>query len=92
MGSMAEENMKRLHAIDLGRTDDAAIRDELMLQLSTVGFLVLTNVPGYDESRFLAANKALHALPDATKRALYLQKDEAAWRSTRASGTLPAPK
>jgi hypothetical protein len=41
--------LARLHAVDLSRTDVDGIRRELMEQLGTIGFLVLTNVPGYDE-------------------------------------------
>lgn len=65
-----------LHRIDLSCRDDR-VREELMEQLSTIGFLVLGDVPGYDEQRYLEACKALHALPEHEKRALYLRKDEA---------------
>ena len=66
-----------LHAIDMTRTDEARMRDELMAQMSTVGFLVLTNIPDYDEAAYLRACKALHALSPAQKRRLYLRHDEA---------------
>jgi len=64
-----------LHAVDLSRKDVQAVRRELMEQLSTIGFLVLTNIPGYDEAGYLKACKALHALPDDEKRKMYLKQD-----------------
>ncbi|CAK9042206.1 2-oxoglutarate-Fe(II) type oxidoreductase (Endocrocin synthesis protein D), partial [Durusdinium trenchii] len=71
-----------LHAIDMTRNDLGNMRDELMHQMETVGFLVLTNIPDYDEPKYLEACKALHSLPADMKRALYLQKDEPANQNT----------
>mmetsp|Transcript_87409 Transcript_87409/g.209118 ORF Transcript_87409/g.209118 Transcript_87409/m.209118 type:complete len:378 (+) Transcript_87409:27-1160(+) len=71
-----EGELLNLHVIDLGRDDDQ-VRRELMQQLSSIGFLVLTNVAGYDEAAYMDACQALHALPEQEKRALYLRKDEA---------------
>jgi len=52
-----------LHAIDIQRDDDEGIREELLEQMSSVGFLLLKNIPEYDEVRYLEACKAFHALP-----------------------------
>lgn len=59
-----------------------------MDQLSTVGFLVLTNIEGYSESRLLDACVAFHALPPELKRTLYLRHDNPV-NSNRYRGYMP---
>lgn len=51
-----------LFAIDMQKTDKAQIVKQLMNQMSTVGFCLVTNVPGYDESELLEAIKTFHSL------------------------------
>ncbi|GBG29387.1 1-aminocyclopropane-1-carboxylate oxidase 2 [Hondaea fermentalgiana] len=65
-----------LHAIDMRREDDTEIARELIGQMETIGFLVLTQVPGYEEEVYLDACKALHELPASVKHDMFLQKDE----------------
>lgn len=67
-----------LHAIDLRRTDAESIQKELMDQMSHVGFLLLSHVPGYDEEEYLNATKVFHSLPESLKKTMYLQKDNSA--------------
>lgn len=39
-----------------------------MQQMKTVGFCLISNVPGHDEERLLKASKAFHSLPAEVKR------------------------
>lgn len=64
-----------LHNIDMERTDTKNISRELIQELSTIGFLTLINIPGYNEEEYLRACKALHQVPEEKKRQLFLKKD-----------------
>ena len=52
-----EEDMIELESIDMNLPEDEII-PKLMENLQTVGFFVLTNVPGFDEDALLKAIKA----------------------------------
>lgn len=51
----------------MGCTDKAQIVKQLMAQMSTVGFCLLTNVPGHNEDELLEAIKEFHSLPLSVK-------------------------
>ena len=42
--------------------------------MTTVGFLQLKNVEGFDEARLLADIKEFHSMPDSEKRKIYVQQ------------------
>jgi hypothetical protein len=52
-----------LFAIDMAQDDKSNIVKQLMKQMSTVGFCLVTNVQGHDEAELLKASKAFHQLP-----------------------------
>ena len=53
----------QLVAIDMSDTDKSQIVKQLMAQMSTVGFCLVTNVPGHNEEELLEAIKCFHNLP-----------------------------
>mmetsp|Transcript_8744 Transcript_8744/g.10000 ORF Transcript_8744/g.10000 Transcript_8744/m.10000 type:complete len:352 (+) Transcript_8744:432-1487(+) len=65
-----------LHAIDIQSEDRDAIRNEIFEQMTTVGFLLLENIPNYDEEKYLKACKAFHALPKDIKEQLYTRANK----------------
>lgn len=74
-GDDGESCKLSLHAIDMSRTDNKAIQEELLYQLEHVGFLYLTNIPRFDQAKYLRACEALHAFPTELKEQMYLTKD-----------------
>ena len=42
--------------------------------MTTLGFLQLKNIPGFDETRLLADIKEFHQLPDEVKSSLYVRQ------------------
>jgi len=65
-----------LKAVDFSKESDTnpadTIISELFTQFSTVGFLKLKNLEGFDEDRFLGACQAFHDLPVERKHKLFL--------------------
>ena len=49
-----------LFAIDMGNISDDELVEQLMFQMSNIGFCLLTNVPGHNEEEMLEAIKAFH--------------------------------
>ena len=49
-----------LVAIDMSQTDKSQIVKQLRAQLSTIGFCLVTNVPGHNEEELLEAIKTFH--------------------------------
>ena len=64
-----EEDMVELTAIDM-KLEEHVIVKQLMDMITTVGFLHLTNIDGFDEDRHLEAVKAFHAMPENIKQKL----------------------
>ena len=52
-----------LFAIDMGNISDDELVEQLMFQMSNIGFCLLTNVPGHNEEEMLEAIKAFHQIP-----------------------------
>ena len=50
--------------------DDLLIGMQIMHQMESVGFCLLTNVPGHDEQELLRAVKAYHELPQEMKMSM----------------------
>ena len=77
MAKPVKEKSKTLDllAIDLRRTDHEKIQRQLVGQMEKIGFLLLKNIPEYDEAEYLRACKAFHAMPEELKRKLYLKSD-----------------
>lgn len=59
-----------LHAIDLKESDTSLVVKQLMQQMKTVGFCLISNMPGHDEQRLFEACQAFHKLPASVKRKL----------------------
>ena len=62
----------QLAALDMAAPEHEAV-PQLMRQLREVGFVLVRNVPGFDEGRLLEACRALHAAPAHVKRSLEWQ-------------------
>ena len=63
VNSLEDGKEFELFAIDMSQHDKSQIVKQLMVQMSNVGFCLLTNVPGHNEEKLLAAIKAYHSLP-----------------------------
>ena len=61
--------MVELPAIDL-KADESLIVEFLMQMITTLGFLHLTNIDGFDEDQHLEACIAFHNIPAEEKRKL----------------------
>ena len=61
-----------LVAVDFSEKSDKKVSKQLMKQMTTVGFCLITNVPGHDEDKLLEAIKAFHAVSDKDKMKLAL--------------------
>ena len=57
----------------MGSEDEQRIGEELMEQMQTLGFCLITGVPGFDEDVLLDAIKRFHALPQDTKMQMALK-------------------
>ena len=60
------KNNKKLHSlypIDMSNTNEAELVKQLMKQMTTVGFCLITNVPGHNEESLMKAIKDYHDLP-----------------------------
>ena len=66
----SEEEMVRLPAIDLCDPEEVIV-SQVIEMMTTVGFLQLKNIEGYDESRLLADIKEFHNIPEEEKKKLY---------------------
>lgn len=55
-----DKNEVELFAIDMSQDDKQSIIKQLMNQMSTVGFCLITNVLDHDEKGLLEAIKAFH--------------------------------
>ena len=59
-----------LHAVDM-QGPHADITSQLMHQMTNLGFLALSNIPGYDEEALFAHQKWFFALSPEVKQRLY---------------------
>ena len=65
-----EEDMIELPAIDMNDTEENLVA-KIWEQMTTLGFIQLKNIEGFDEQALLADIKAFHAMPESEKRKLY---------------------
>lgn len=68
-----EEEMVSLPAVDLSDTEENIVRG-MYDQMTTLGFLQLKNVEGFDETKLLQDIKQFHSMPDTEKRKLYTKQ------------------
>jgi isopenicillin N synthase-like dioxygenase len=61
--------------VDFSITDEKILIPQLMEQMSTVGFLVIKNIPNYNEEPFFYALQKFHRLPQEIKRKMFPNKD-----------------
>ena len=71
--SESKENIYELVAIDFASSDKQAMISKLMEQMRTVGFILIDNVPDFNEDELLKASKAFHNLPLEMKMKLALK-------------------
>ena len=64
------EDMVQLPAVDMAGPEDEIVRN-IHQQMTTLGFLQLKNVAGFDEAALLADIKEFHQMPDSEKSKLY---------------------
>ena len=67
--------MHELFPIDMKNSDQKQIVIQLMAQMTTVGFCLITNVEGHDEESLHSAIKAFHDLPLEKKLSLAPKHD-----------------
>ena len=82
-----EDELVELPAIDMNDSDEN-IAAQMHQMMTTVGFLQLKNIEGFDEARLLADIKEFHSMPDSEKRKLYVQQFNAD-NSNRYHGFFP---
>ena len=61
--------------MDFSITDEKILVPQLMEQMSTLGFLVIKNIPDYNEEPYFYALQKFHRLPEEIKRQMFLSKD-----------------
>ena len=57
---MQQDKLHNLFAIDMGNENKDEITEQLMHQMSTVGFCLVKNIRNYDEKALFDASKAFH--------------------------------
>ena len=67
-----EAEMVELPAIDMCASEDLIVA-QVFQQMTTVGFLQLKNIEGFDEVQLLADIKEFFALPEIEKRKLFVR-------------------
>ena len=65
--SVAEKDLVDLPAIDM-QAPEKEIIPKIIEMMSTVGFLHLKNVPGFEEDELLKDAKAFHSIPQELKK------------------------
>ena len=73
-GLPSEDELYELPAIDMKDGDESNLVRQIYEQMTTIGFLQLKNVEGFDESRLLADIVEFHGMPESEKRKLYTQQ------------------
>mmetsp|Transcript_35487 Transcript_35487/g.43446 ORF Transcript_35487/g.43446 Transcript_35487/m.43446 type:complete len:135 (+) Transcript_35487:19-423(+) len=68
-----EEEMVELPAVDMQGPEDVIVA-QIYEQMTTLGFLQLKNIEGFDEEPLLADIKEFHSLPDSVKNTLLLKQ------------------
>ena len=71
-GKTAEEMLHSLKAIDYQGKDEKKAVKQVMEQMSTVGFCLIANIPGFDEDDLLKACVAFHQIPIKERMTLAL--------------------
>ena len=66
-----EDDFLELPAIDM-QAPESEIVPKVIEMFSTIGFLHIKNIEGYDEQELLKTCKAFHAIPKEEKVKLYL--------------------
>ena len=59
-------------AVDFSEKDDLKLSEQLMSQMTSVGFCYVTNVKGHDEDKLLKALKKFFAISEESKMKLAL--------------------
>jgi isopenicillin N synthase-like dioxygenase len=62
-------NKYELESIDMNLSEEEII-EKLMNQLTSIGFIYIKNVEGFDEEEMLSACKAFHGIPEKEKKKL----------------------
>ena len=65
--------MVELPAVDLQGPEDEIV-SQIYQQMTTLGFLQLKNIEGFDEDRLLADIKEFHSLPQEVKQSLLVRQ------------------
>lgn len=71
-GKSTEELLHSLQAIDYQNKNEKQAVKQLMEQMSTVGFCLIENIPGFDEDDLLKAVVAFHSIPIKERMTLAL--------------------
>ena len=71
--SESKENIYELVAIDVDSNDKQATITKIMDQMRSVGFILINNLPEFDEDELLEATKAFHNMPLEVKMKLALK-------------------
>lgn len=67
-----DDNYHDLVACDMSKSRNF-IKKVIFEQLTTVGFMLLSNIPGYDEAKYFKTVQAFHEIPDHLKKALEIK-------------------